>query len=59
MMLKTNRKNYPCGNHSAWYAMFNPTQTVLIAAHKYTGAQEIMTRIPYVYETCLTLLEQV
>ena len=32
--------------------MFNPDPTVLIAAHKYTGAQEIMTRIPYVYETC-------
>ena len=29
-----------------------PDSTVLIAAHKYTGAQEIMTRIPYVYETC-------
>tara|TARA_B100000073_G_scaffold347676_1_gene362817 strand:- start:1098 stop:2681 length:1584 start_codon:yes stop_codon:yes gene_type:complete len=35
-----------------WYAMFNPDQTILIAAHKYTGAQEIMTRIRYVYELC-------
>ena len=25
-----------------WYAMFHPDQTILIAAHKYTGAQEIM-----------------
>jgi hypothetical protein len=32
--------------------MFNPDQTILIAAHKYTGAQEIMQRIRYVYETC-------
>ena len=31
--------------------MFHPDQTVLIAAHKYTGAQEIMQRIRYVYES--------
>ena len=30
-----------------WYAMFHPDQTILIAAHKYTGAQEIMQRIRY------------
>ena len=36
----------------AWYAMFHPDQTILIAAHKYTGAQEIMQRIRYVYECC-------
>ena len=35
-----------------WYAMFNPDQTVLIAAHKYTGAQEIMQRVRYAYELC-------
>lgn len=35
-----------------WYAMFHPDQTVLIAAHKYSGAQEIMQRIRYVYELC-------
>jgi len=35
-----------------WYAMFNPDQTILIAAHKYTGAQEIMQRVRYVYECC-------
>ena len=35
-----------------WYAMFHPDQTILIAAHKYTGAQEIMQRIRYVYECC-------
>ena len=35
-----------------WYAMFNPDQTILIAAHKYTGAQEIMQRIRYGYEMC-------
>ena len=36
----------------SWYAMFNPDQTILIAAHKYTGAQEIMQRVRYVYECC-------
>ena len=35
-----------------WYAMFHPDQTILIAAHKYTGAQEIMQRVRYVYECC-------
>lgn len=36
----------------AWYAMFHADQTILIAAHKYQGAQEIMQRIRYVYELC-------
>ena len=35
-----------------WYAMFVPDSTILIAAHKYTGAQEIMQRIRYAYENC-------
>ncbi len=35
-----------------WYAMFVPDSTVLIAAHKFTGAQEIMSRIRYAYEMC-------
>lgn len=35
-----------------WHAMFHPDQTILIAAHKYSGAQEIMQRIRYVYELC-------
>ena len=35
-----------------WYAMFNPDQTILIAAHKYVGSQEIMQRIRYSYELC-------
>lgn len=35
-----------------WYAMFHSDQTILIAAHKYSGAQEIMQRIRYCYETC-------
>jgi len=35
-----------------WYAMFVPDSTILIAAHKYSGAQEIMQRLRYAYETC-------
>ena len=35
-----------------WYAMFIPDSTILIAAHKYSGAQEIMTRLRYAYEMC-------
>jgi hypothetical protein len=35
-----------------WYAMFIPDSTILICAHKYTGAQEIMQRLRYAYETC-------
>ena len=34
-----------------WYAMFNEDATVLIAAHKYDGAQEIMHRVRYAYES--------
>jgi hypothetical protein len=33
-----------------WHAMFVPDSTILIAAHKYLGAQEIMQRIRYAYE---------
>jgi hypothetical protein len=32
--------------------MFVPDSTILISAHKYTGAQEIMQRLRYAYETC-------
>lgn len=35
-----------------WYAMFVPDSTILVAAHKYLGAQEIMQRIRYAYESC-------
>jgi hypothetical protein len=35
-----------------WYAMFVADSTILIAAHKYTGASEIMQRIRYAYELC-------
>lgn len=34
-----------------WYAMFVPDSTILIAAHKYTGSQEIMQRVRFMYES--------
>lgn len=35
-----------------WYAMFVPDSSILIAAHKASGADEIMSRIRYAYESC-------
>lgn len=35
-----------------WFAMFNPDKTILVAAHKATGAQEIMRMIRHGYEHC-------
>jgi hypothetical protein len=32
--------------------MFKPDSVILIAAHKYSGAQEIMQRVRYMYEMC-------
>jgi hypothetical protein len=52
MMPRQTGKTTCAAIYLAWYAMFTPDQTCLIAAHKYTGAQEIMSRIRFVYETC-------
>lgn len=40
-----------------WRAMFMADQTILIAAHKFAGAQEIMQRVRYTYETLPTFLK--
>jgi hypothetical protein len=52
MMPRQTGKTTCAAIYLAWFAMFHPDQTILIAAHKYTGAQEIMQRIRYVYECC-------
>jgi hypothetical protein len=52
MMPRQTGKTTCAAIYLTWYAMFTPDQTCLIAAHKYTGAQEIMSRIRFVYETC-------
>lgn len=35
-----------------WYAMFHKDKTILVAAHQWNGAQEIMQKIRYGYESC-------
>jgi len=45
-------KTTTASGYLLWFAMFIPDSTILIAAHKYTGAQEIMARIRYAYEMC-------
>ena len=45
-------KTTTAAGYLLWYAMFVPDATILVAAHKYTGAQEIMSRIRYAYELC-------
>ena len=52
MLPRQSGKTTTAACYPLWYAMFHPDQTILIAAHKYTGAQEIMQRIRYGYELC-------
>ncbi|AQW88798.1 putative terminase large protein [Erwinia phage pEa_SNUABM_50] len=35
-----------------WYAMFNPTKTILLMGNVQAAAQEIMERIKFAYEMC-------
>jgi hypothetical protein len=52
MMGRQLGKTTTAAGYLLWYSMFVDDSTILIAAHKYTGAQEIMSRIRYAYETC-------
>ena len=52
MMSRQTGKTTSAAGYLLWFAMFQPDQTVLIAAHQYSGAQEIMDRIRYAYEMC-------
>jgi len=52
MLPRQTGKSTTAAGYLLWYAMFNPDMTILIAAHKYAGAQEIMHRIRYAYELC-------
>jgi hypothetical protein len=45
-------KSTTAAGYLLWYAMFVPDSTILIAAHKFAGASEIMSRIRYAYEAC-------
>ena len=51
MMPRQTGKSTCAAGYLLWYAMFNPDQTILVAAHKYSGASEIMQRIRFAYET--------
>jgi hypothetical protein len=52
MLARQMGKTTSAAGYLLWYAMFNTDKTILIAAHQYTGAQEIMQRIRYAYEMC-------
>lgn len=52
MLARQMGKTTSAAGYLLWYAMFNEDKTILIAAHQYTGAQEIMDRIRYAYEMC-------
>ena len=52
LMPRQTGKSTSAAGYLLWYAMFVPDSTILIAAHKFTGAQEIMQRIRYAYEDC-------
>jgi hypothetical protein len=48
-LVPTHNTTCACG-FLLWYTMFVPEAQVLIAAHKYAGAQDIMNRYRYGYE---------
>ena len=52
LMPRQTGKSTSAAGYLLWYAMFVPDSTILVAAHKYTGAQEIMQRVRYAYENC-------
>ena len=51
LMPRQTGKSTSAAGYLLWYAMFVSDSTILIAAHKFTGSQEIMQRIRYAYES--------
>lgn len=51
LMPRQTGKSTTAAGYLLWYAMFVPDSTILVAAHKFTGSQEIMQRIRYGYES--------
>ena len=43
MLARQMGKSTCAGAYLLWYAMFQPDSTILIAAHKYSGAQEMFS----------------
>jgi len=52
MITRQGGKTTTAAGYLLWYAMFVPDSTILIAAHKYAGALEIMVRVKFAYEQC-------
>jgi hypothetical protein len=52
LMPRQTGKSTSAAGYLLWYAMFVADSTILVAAHKYLGAQEIMQRVRYAYENC-------
>lgn len=50
MIPRQSGKTITAAGYLLWYAMFNADSTILIAAHKFKAASEIMNRIKYTYE---------
>ena len=51
MVSRQMGKTTVAAGYLLWYAMFNSDATILIASNKYDGAQEIMHRVRYAYES--------
>ncbi|OUU19168.1 MAG: hypothetical protein CBC05_00530 [Crocinitomicaceae bacterium TMED45] len=50
MCARQTGKTTCAAGYLLWYAMFHPDVLILIAAHKYQGAQDIMQRVRFAYE---------
>lgn len=51
MISRQMGKSTIAAGYLLWYAMFMDESTILIASNKYDGAQEIMNRVRYAYES--------
>lgn len=52
LLSRQTGKSTCAAGYLLWFAMFKPDSTILVAAHKRDGANEIMTRLRYMYESC-------
>ena len=51
MVSRQMGKTTVAAGYLLWFAMFNDDATILVASNKYDGAQEIMHRVRYAYES--------
>ena len=52
LLSRQTGKSTCAAGYLLWFAMFTPDSTILVAAHKRDGANEIMSRLRYMYESC-------